>query len=230
MDAPSIVAPAPWQLAGQGLIVAVRVPREERQRFLPDDVVLASDAGLSFLMFVDYTSSAVGPYHELLFIPGIARIGDQRRRTISRIFVSSEASVENGRRNWGIPKDRCDFDVAYDADGGGRAALALEGASPFAELEFEARGPRWPFPGGLAPAALRTLAQAWEGRQFTYAPSASGHARFARVRHWRFDPAQFPDLAKGRVVAAMRITDFRMTFPVARIEPLQAAAPRIAAA
>jgi hypothetical protein len=43
--------------------------------------------------------------------------------------------------------------------------------------------------------------------------------KLARVRHWRFDPRYFPDLAQGQVVAAARITDFRMVFPVATVEP-----------
>jgi hypothetical protein len=73
------------------------------------------------------------------------------------------------------------------------------------------------------------LSQSWEGQQFTYTPSASGHARWSRVRRWRFDTAQFPDLSRGEVVAAMRITDFRMTFPVARIEPLPAPTEIVAA-
>lgn len=212
------LAPAPWRLEGRGLVVAVRLPEDVRRSFLPQGLELAKVGGLSYLMLVDYAGGDVGPYHELLFIPGRVRFGDERRLSITRIFVSSEASVVNGRRNWGIPKDRCDFDVSYDAaGGGGRAALKRADGSVFAEIAYDARGPRLPAPGGLVPAAFRTLAQERDGVRFTYAPSASGHFRFARVREWRFDAREFPDLARGSVVAAACITDFRMIFPVARL-------------
>ena len=71
------------------------------------------------------------------------------------------------------------------------------------------------------PRGRRTLSQVRDGRRYTYVPEASGHFRFARVRRWRFDPALFPDLARGRVLAAMKITDFRMRFPVSTVSPFE---------
>ena len=129
----------------------------------------------------------------------------------------------NGQNNWGIPKDRCDFDVRYSADGIDRVvAIAADGTpkgTVIAELELEARGPRLPAPGHWVPKKLRTLSQLREGQVYSYAPEVRGHFRFAKVRNWRFDARYFPDLARGEVVMAAKITDFRMIFPVAEIEP-----------
>jgi hypothetical protein len=174
---------------------------------------------MAFAMFVDYAGSDVGHYHELLYIPGRLRFGEKDARlSITRIFVSSEASVVNGRLNWGIPKDRCDFDVTSTGD---RDFVALRGADgrTFAELDLEPFGPRLPAPMRWTPRAWRTLSQIRDGRRFTYVPQAGGRFRFARVRNWRFDAQVFPDLARGRIVAALKITDFAMRFPVATVSP-----------
>jgi len=215
------LAPAPWDLTGQGTIVAVRLPREvlEQNSFLPPGLRRVGNGRLAYLMFVDYANSDVGPYHELLYIPGALDFGRRRQLSISRIFVSSWASVINGEHNWGIPKDRCDFAVDYGADGVDRIACTAADGTVFAELEFQARGPRLPAPGHWVPRGMRTLSQLRDGKIYTYVPEARGHVRFARVRHWRFDARYFPDLARGEVVGAMKITDFRMIFPVAEIEP-----------
>jgi hypothetical protein len=68
-------------------------------------------------------------------------------------------------------------------------------------------------PGHWLPAAWRTLAQAWEGKVFTLAPSAQGKCRAAKVLDWHFDPELFPDLARGRCLATVKIPQFTMTFP-----------------
>jgi len=217
-----VLAPAPWDLSGQGYLFAVRLPREvlDQGSFLPEGIRRLGRSRLAYAMFVDYAAGNVGPYHELLYIPGVLGIGSHRKLSISRIFVSTWASVVNGETNWGIPKDRCDFDVQYGADGIDRVALTAADGSVFAEMELQARGPRLPAPGHWLPRGMRTLAQLREGKLYSYAPEARGHFRFAKVRNWRFDARHFPDLARGELVAAIKITDFRMIFPVATVEPL----------
>ncbi|ETV91168.1 hypothetical protein H310_14175 [Aphanomyces invadans] len=87
-------------------------------------------SGLGFVMLIRYTDSPVGPYDELLLVPGaftppspgnpIARTNHMKEtflqahgllaaRRVTRIFVSTEASLRNGRRNWGIRKELADF-------------------------------------------------------------------------------------------------------------------------
>jgi hypothetical protein len=169
-------------------------------------------------MFVDYAESGCGPYRELLFIPGAFPFGDGRSHlSISRILVSTWDSVVNGRNNWGIPKDRADFDVRQDgrdeivrvtSDGRELCELCM------APLRF---APPLPVHGGILPAALRTMAQRFRGSTYYYAPEARGRVRPGRLRSWRFDGTLFPDLASAAVVAALKVESFRMRFPVARV-------------
>ncbi len=216
-------APAPWLLHGRGYILAVKMPDDvlDSDPWTPDSLRASRKGAVALVMLVDYASSPAGPYQELLFIPGSFRFGNQRHPSISRIFVSSWESVHNGRRNWGIPKDRCDFDMRYGLpDGTDKARLTAEDGDFIAELTLRPRGPSLPMPGNWVPAALRTLSQHWEGRQFTLAPSAKGRLRWAKVEGWRFNPAQFPDLARGRCIAAFEIPRFEMVFPEPRVSPL----------
>lgn len=215
-------APAPWALKGQGYIFAVLMPEAvlERESFIPESLAGSRRGRLAYAMFVDYAESDAGPYHELLYIPGSFQFSDARRLSISKIYVSSWSSVVNGRRNWGIPKERCDFFVNYGADNVDRLRLIAEDGTVFASLELEHRFLRLPLPGHWAPGRLRTLSQHFEGTEFTFTPEARGHIKWAKVRHWEFDSRYFPDLARGQVIAALKVTDFNMVFPVARQQKL----------
>ena len=221
------LVPAPWMLEGSGYIVAVRLPQDvlDHGSFIPPGMQRSGRGRIALMMFVDYTRSDVGPYHELLYIPGKFNFGDETHYSITRIFVSSWSSVVNGRRNWGIPKDQCDFDVVSGNDHDHVSLVDAKGRR-FAELDFEAFGPRLPAPAHWTPGSWRRLSQQREGRRYTYEPSARGHFRLARVRQWKFDAECFPDLARGKVLLAIKLTDFQMSFPIARIKDLTAESAR----
>lgn len=219
--------PAPWSLRGQGWIVALQLPggSTARDAFLPAGLA-GLGRGPSLLMFVDYAASDCGPYHELLFIPGTFPFSDGKRHlTISRILVSTWDSVINGRRNWGIPKDRADFDVRYGIDGTREDHISVRSDG---RLLADLRLSSWPLPlpvfGGIVPEAMRTLAQRFGASDYYYAPSSRGWIRPGRLLSWQFDAALFPDLAGARVLAAVKIPSFHMTFPVSRTRPANAPA------
>ena len=58
---------------------------------------------------IRYSETPVGPYDELAILPGtfsgVGRDGAKKRDSrITGIWVSSEETLINGRRNWNIPK------------------------------------------------------------------------------------------------------------------------------
>ena len=215
--------PAPWDLRGSGWIVALRLPPDSpaRDAFLPAGQAGRGRGLASFLMFVDYTESGCGPYRELLFIPGTFPFEDGRRHlSIGRILVSTWDSVVNGRNNWGIPKDRADFEVERAAGGGRDESVRVTSdGREVCELRFACSrlAPPLPVHAALLPVGLRTLAQRFRGRTYYYAPEASGRVRPGRLIAWRFDAVLFPDLADAAVLAIVKVESFRMRFPVARI-------------
>lgn len=217
------LCPAPWKLRGNGLIVVARTPLGTLQAdpAISADIRKTLKAPLNLLMLVNYAQSDCGPYQELLFVPGTAAFGERRLPTISNIFVSSEASVVNGRLNWGIPKHRCHFDWPSspmdDADGSTHLITASRDDTPFFRLRYSADGLKLPVNTRWIPNLFKTLGQDWEGRRFIFSPSAKGHARRAKIHDLHVAPGVFPVLSAQQVLMAFEITDFEMEFPVPQI-------------
>jgi len=212
------VVPAPWRLAGSGLIL-VSWPDHgdpDLHRFTAPPLRPLALFGLCLTMFVDYWRSEAGPYRELLFIPGRFRLGERKRWSITRIYVSTETSAAGGRANWGIPKELADFSVEGGpeerrtvtvSDSGRRAAL----------LEFEPAGPEFPVSSRLLPSVLLSLAQVRSNRLYEFAPRARGRLRPARLLRAESDPELFPRPGMGRLLAAFTVPSFEMEFPRPRI-------------
>jgi len=214
--------PAPWQLRASAYVIVTRLPEAllDRAAFVPERLVPKRRGRIGCLLLVDYQIADCGPYRELLLAPASFAFPSGTHPSITRIYVSSYDSVVNGRRNWGIPKDRADFEVQRDeATSTERIRVSRDGHT-FAELELRAHGPSLPVRSWLIPKGMRTLIQLWQGKSYRFSLSARGSTRLASVVSWKFDPAYFPDLAQGTVLAAAYLPSFDMTFPVAEISEL----------
>jgi len=212
--------PAPWRLEGSGLLLLLKTAaaaRDPRWYAIPGTDKLARP-GLGLLMFVDYQRSDAGPYRELLFIPGWFQWRQRRSWSVTRILVSSGESVAGGRANWGIPKELGEFRLSGE-HGESQEIEVSQGGQPVADIAWHSRGPALPVTTALMPAALRTLIQILDGKQFQLAPSASGRISAARLDRLETNPALFPALDLRQVMAAFSVPRFKMTFPVADISP-----------
>ena len=218
-------APAPWELRASGYIFVLRSARGQlgADNFTPQSLRAARTGPFAYAMFLDYTHAPVGPYRELLFIPGAFRYPDRTCFTITKIYVSSEASVVNGRRNWGIPKELAQFEVEYGVGGErvDRVCMSVDGR-PAAELTLRHHAIGVPLIAGLVPARLRTLRQTLDGRQFTLAPTARGSLRAARVLQARIDGERFPAFTPEDVLVAVKLPRVLWSFPVAQVDPVAA--------
>ena len=208
-------APAPWQLTGRAYAIALRLPDAQRIEQAGVPAILGEPAGrYSLMMFVDYTDSDVGPYHELLFIPGSYDFADGHRHlSIGHIYVSSQDSVVNGQNNWGIPKDLASFEVVR-GKGEDTVTVSRDG-QVFCRLTLRHGRLGVPVFAPLVPRRLRTLGQVREGKTFIYAPSASGTLCRGQLTEGWADGVHFPEIQKGRVIAGGYMPAFRMNFPVA---------------
>lgn len=218
----SIDAPAPWWLHGRGYITMLRFdePLSDEAAFVPQGLrAVRRRSRYATMMFVDYADSPVGPYHELLFIPGRFRFADGLdHQSITRIFVSSQDSVVNGNVNWGIPKDLAQFDVRYRDGGLDKVTVSRDG-QVFAELAFK----RWPLPipvlGLLIPPKMRTLGQLERDQHYIYTPRADGIAMPGALASATIDGAVFPDITQGKAVMTVYLPYFRMLFAPSRLFP-----------
>lgn len=124
---PQAIVSAPWKLKGKGWILPYRAPNgvlpkdaypaHERGTPYADQAVNGSFKGiLGTIIIIRYTETDVGPYDELIFNPGTFEdpVTKSKHPRITTIYVSSEASVRNARRNWSIPKYLANFSFATD--------------------------------------------------------------------------------------------------------------------
>lgn len=86
-------------------------PLEDPSAWLQSPTVDRFLGGAGGWMLYRYASSPAGPYDELIYVAGVFDSPRSKTRglRITNIYVSTEASVWNGRRNWNIPKHRADF-------------------------------------------------------------------------------------------------------------------------
>ncbi len=157
--ASSELTPPPWQMQGKGWIIAAHWRRGWllERGWIPANLADRYVGGPGAIMLVDYQHCPIGPYRELLMIPGRFRSPAGIRHSITRITVSTQISIDNGRAHWAIPKTLGDFQIEATARGE-RWQIAENGA-PLARFELRARGPRLPVSTRVLPAALGTLAQ-----------------------------------------------------------------------
>jgi len=210
---PSLVAPPPWNLTGNGLILVAHFPESfvRQQGFLADYQRPAYRGWLGAVMLVDYHTSGVGPYRELLFIPGFFRLGWKWGFSISKIYVSTRESVWNGVENWGIPKEEADFSLIPQRDGWTWYRVSRDGAN-FLELRARPRGPRFPITTRLLP-GFKVIQQR-RNKLLMTSPEAEGKARLVSLRDIHINPARFPDWSGIQPRLVLAVEDFRMTFPL----------------
>ncbi|MFL6261244.1 MAG: acetoacetate decarboxylase family protein [Thermoanaerobaculia bacterium] len=221
MTEPSIPrVPPPWRLRGSGYVFLFTFePWFLRNGgFLPPELVGEHFEGqLGALMLVDYRSSPVGPYRELLFAAGRNLRWRRHLFSITRIWVSTESSAASGRENWAIPKKTAEFEVVKGEDDAERVIVQRDRLAEVDLTVAPGRGLAIPALGTLAPPSWRTVVQFRDGQALETRLSGRGVLRPARLLDFRAMPKAFPDVNEGKLVAGFYIKDFRLRFPAARV-------------
>jgi hypothetical protein len=216
-DIPVILAP--WQLTGEGFILVYQFSRTfiRHNDFLPAGLADNFVGGPSVVMLLNYHTSNAGPYQELLFIPGLFSYRRRWVSSITRIYVSTQVSVVNGRCNWSIPKELADFDWRQGEHRQEQVTVSHNG-HPFAHFTLQAVGPAARASSRLIPAGWRTLWQPGDNGPLLMRPQGAGWVRLAKCVETSIDPAYFPNLSRGRLLAALKATHFKLAFPAAEIK------------
>lgn len=205
--------PAPWKLKGRGLLLSYSFDKEWllNHGYIPPHLHDKFVGGLSSVMLVKYEDSDVGPYNELLFIPGLFKIEGKIRMMVTKIYVDSEASVHNGRNNWGIPKelakitwDEQQKTVVFNCTKGDRTILFAEFKKP--SIKFPVFASLNPF----------NFYQELEGRSYTFKPLGRGKGGICRVKKVASDGFHFPELWEGKKISNFYVSSFDMIFPKAQ--------------
>lgn len=115
-------APSPWlDLPVQTFILPfwssstllddAYAPLEASSSFANPNSSGAFKGGLGMIQIVRYRDTPVGPYDELILVPGFFEAPERRKTMVrcTRIYVSQKQTCWNGRFNWNIPKHLAQF-------------------------------------------------------------------------------------------------------------------------
>jgi hypothetical protein len=214
------IAPAPWSLRGDGYMIFYKFSREfvAQFGFVPPELDSCFDGFLGNVMLVNYHTSPVGPYRELLFMPGKFKTKGGRWYSITKIYVNSAASTQNGRENWGIPKETVDFRrnlVSKNFWGGDTECIELldTQGTPFFSITLSSGGVPFPVTTAMMPIEL---IQHLQGNTYFTNPTGSGTGRLATIKNVTVNPAYFPDIAQATPLMVVKVSDFKMEFPAAK--------------
>ncbi|KAJ7640765.1 hypothetical protein DFH06DRAFT_1334488 [Mycena polygramma] len=141
------IIPAPWQLKGRSWTALVAplskttsFPAGWCSGYQADTLSSGGEfiGGLGVIQIVSYSESPIGPYDELVYVPGRWKYSDGTKAfRITQIYVSSKESAMNGRKNWNIPKSVASFNIKTGPNGETNIAVSHPGASsPFFKASF----------------------------------------------------------------------------------------------
>lgn len=200
--------PSPWTLKGEGVILVYKFNKEwvENNGFLTESQKGNFKGGLGFVMLVNYHESPVGPYKELLIIPG--KFKPHGRQSITRIFVDSVASTMNGRSNWGIPKET--VPMIWQKNGSTETIGIGPEDDPILFCRIKTSGIAFPASTKIMPIKLY---QELEGKIYLTNPSGSGWAKLAKIESLKVDQDYFPDIGKLKPLMCFKVNPFTMHFP-----------------
>ena len=200
--------PPPWTLKGEGIILLFHFKKSwvTQGANLPEYLRGKFKGGLGYVMLVDYQESPVGPYRELLFIPG--KFGEEKLQTITTIFVDSEASTIHGRANWSIPKQTADFHWQKEKRLD-QVEVSLNGKKVF-RASIRTSGISFPMNTALLPIRLR---QELDDQVLFTQPQGKGWGKLARIQDLEVDPQLFPDIRGIKPLLALKVSPFTLTFP-----------------
>ncbi len=212
---PSIVASPPWKLTGNGYIFTFWFSEKWAKAFghLHGFQQKNAQGGFGTVMLVDYHSSDVGPYRELLIVPGRFKLNGKKQFSISKIYVSSYESVWNGINNWGIPKELADFEFTPISANSERIKVSINGKT-FFEIGVSKQNFYVPITTRFFP--LRLVQQKGDILLITNS-SAKGKATLASSNKFKIDQEFFPDISTLQPLISLAVKDFEMTFPVPEI-------------
>jgi hypothetical protein len=203
-----IVSP-PWSLTGSAYILFLHMPASLHQQFKE------YKSSLSMCMLVQYDTSPVGPYDELIFIPGLRKYNQKWYWSVSHMLVSSEASVINGRENWGFPKQLAQF--TRQKDQGKESVIITEDQHSIAEFHLQSFGPSVPFNSRFFPQTFFKIMQPYNGKNYYVTPQAQMSANLARPQSLKINERFFPNIASMRNLFTLYLRQFNLVFPLATI-------------
>ncbi|GEM_PF-1457380 len=203
--------PPPWELRGNGFVVFYRFPKEFLNTYSLVPNVLRSlfCGGIGAMMLFDYYQTPVGPYSEILFIPGQFAYENKKYHSITRRLATSRESAAAGYAQWGIPEEKGTVHFIYLDNRYTRIRLAVndkktaDGAA-HTEITFKTNGiplfmPSWCMPNRLLHCDGKHL--------YRSRIKIKTRARLCRIKNNIVQHPSFPDTTTLRPLAVLHIPE-----------------------
>lgn len=123
-------------------------------------------------------------------------------------------SVDNGRENWGIPKELADFRFETAGPGRRRVTVSQGGVTLFSAT-ISKYGLSFPVSTRLMPLPL---VQRLNGKFYYTQFNGSGTEKLARLSDVAVNVDFIPAIGTARPLAGIGVHRFAMEFPIARVE------------
>lgn len=203
--------PAPWDLNGYGYILLYRFDTNFANKQAPNFLKNKAISGFGSIMLVNYENSNCGPYGELLLIPGKYNYKNKKLNTISKIYVSSQESVINGKINWGIPKEYANFNFESSSKRLEKVTVTSSDSKPIFEATFKIGIIPFPVSTSLLPFPL---VQQYNDTEYKTTFKGKGIGRLTKMVDLKVNSEMFPDIESVKPIAIIRVSPFNITFPV----------------
>ena len=203
----------PWHLSGEGYILNYWLNPELIEQSMPFGLQKAKLGRLVQIMLVRYHSSPVGAYDELLFLDH-ANKGLKMHSYIPKIYVSSQASVDEGRYHWGIPKELAQFEWDLSPD---RLScqISVNNEMLKIQLNFSQKSLPIPISSRIFPAQFFKIEQQDQQYRYQFSPHFKGHLAYISHAEWQDTQNIFPDLSQAIFMKGFYSKDFQLIFPEA---------------
>lgn len=175
--------PSPWTLKAESYLLFLKLNNLPPGLYDPlesaweDDGLGEFTGGLGAIMIVRYTDTPVGPYDELMLIPGNFTVPHpsngppqipKKALRIARIYVSQRTTTYNGRLNWNIPKHLARFEFS--------APVTAEGEAPPEKLTVKVFAPGSQEGDGVQPFFACTL------KPWTWVPAMPVNMKYVPLK------------------------------------------------
>lgn len=195
----------PWTLKGEGFIFIYNLSATEQSELWDSET---PTSGITVMMLVHYTESPIGPYDELLLIPGQIEVEGKKGYSISHIHVSTDISTENGIKHWGIPKETSGFSSKRKEQV--HHSEITNSAGELSTIEAYSLGIKIPVFTHILP---YSLLQANGNQMCTLRPTARGITKIAKLKRFESNQAGFNKLVGKTPLFGFHATSFLMEFP-----------------
>ncbi len=203
--------PPPWNLNGEGIILPFYANKEYflNSSYLSDEDKKIYKGGIGSVMLVNYYTSNVGPYYELLLIPGDFQFKNKIYKRITKIFVSSELSIKEGIKNWAIPKELASFDWKKENS---KNIIEVKTNEIFFKINFEEILFSFPLNTSIYPTyLLQPIENYFLETEFT----GKGKGKLVKILNLESDENIFPNISNcSHLYFGISVNQFLIQFPI----------------